>query len=170
MSSLEALRASGHWDRYVASLFEHREEILSAVAGAWLPMEVACAHYRACDALGLSTDEIIAMVGGRGDIRRAWYAPYIALAKRADSPWEVWHLLDRMWNRSVNGGGVSIVRLRDEQARIEFSGCELFDVAYFREAVRTVLEALLAHVCEHPVMRVLPQTEPAAGRFSATWT
>lgn len=169
MSSLGGLRGSGHWDRYVASLSEHREEILSAVAGAWLPMQVACAHYRACDGLGLSTGEVIAMVGGTGDIRRAWYAPYIALAKRADSPWEVLYLLDRMWSRSVNGGGVSIVRVRDEQARIDYTGCELFDVAYFREAVRTVLLALLAHVCERPVMRVLPQTEPATGHFIATW-
>jgi hypothetical protein len=169
VSSLDALRESGHWDRYVASLSVHRELILSTVAGVWLPMEVACAHYRACDGLGLSTSEVVAMVGGKGDVRRAWYAAYIALATRAASPWEVLLLLDRMWSRSVNGGGVSIVRLRDEQARIDYAGCELFDFAYFREAVRTVLLALLTHVCERPVMRLLPQSEAATGHFIASW-
>jgi len=169
VSSLDALRANGHWDAYLASLCEHREQILSAVAGAWLPMDVARAHYQACDALRLSSEQVAAMLS-RGDIRRAWYAPYIALAKRARSPWEILFLLDRMWHRSVDGGGVSIVRLGDERAGIDYSGCELFDIAYFREGVRTVLAALLAHVSERPEVQILPQTQSGEGRFLAQWT
>lgn len=169
VSSLEALRASEHWEDYLASLREHRDEVLAAIAGAWLPMDVAGAHYRACEALGLSSAQVAAMVS-RGDIRKAWYAPYIDLAKRAGSPWEILLLLDRMWRRSVDGGAVSIVRLGDAQARIDFRGCELFDIAYFREGVRTVLTALLAHACELPEVRILPQAESGEGCFVAQWT
>lgn len=168
VSSLEALRTSEHWDAYLASLRNHREEILSAVAGSWIPMDVACAHYRACDALGLSSAEVVAVVE-RGDVRRAWWAPYIALAKRASSPWEVLFLLDRLWRRSADGGAVSVVRVGDEQARIDFSGCELFDIPYFREAVRVVLAALLGHICEHSDVRILPHAAPGSGRFDALW-
>ncbi|HXX69280.1 MAG TPA: hypothetical protein VEK07_18995 [Polyangiaceae bacterium] len=68
------------------------------------------------------------------------------------------------------GAGVSIVRLGDERAGIDYSGCELFDIAYFREGVRTVLAALLAHVSERPEVQILPQTQSGEGRFLAQWT
>ncbi|MEY4550482.1 MAG: hypothetical protein RL685_6677, partial [Pseudomonadota bacterium] len=54
-SSLASLRLRDLLPQYeAAQQSAHRETILRCVAGEWLPLEVGFAHYRACDALGLS--------------------------------------------------------------------------------------------------------------------
>jgi hypothetical protein len=171
VQSLESLRTSPHWDDYLASLREHRTSILTCVAGMWMPIAVARAHYEACDSLGLRGDEVAALGNGSGsELRRSWYAPFIAAAKSAPSPWATLTLLDRMWHRSADGGAVGVYRLGPKQARIEYVGCELLDVSYFRHAVRTVLHALAEHFAERPVVRVLPQPASAQGHFLMTWS
>jgi hypothetical protein len=61
-SSLSSLRDRGLFARYDAlQTSSHRQKILNAVAGEWLPLEVALAHYHACDALGLSEAEQFAI-------------------------------------------------------------------------------------------------------------
>src|ERR1700683_8962 len=60
LSSLRSIRARGILDRYVTALpGADRETIQSMVATTWLPMDLALAHYRACDALKLSAHEQI---------------------------------------------------------------------------------------------------------------
>ena len=54
VSSLLGLRDGGHFDAYLPKLTPlHRDAIPQVVAGEWVPIELAMAHYRACDALGL---------------------------------------------------------------------------------------------------------------------
>src|SRR5947207_2767116 len=54
-SSVRVLRAQGHMDRYLALLpADLHDPVLSAVAGSWMPVSVAMAHYGAADMLGLS--------------------------------------------------------------------------------------------------------------------
>src|SRR6516164_6941534 len=91
VASLEALRTHGHYERFLSVLDEYRAEILSSIAGGWLPMPVVCAHYRACDALGLSDAEIGEMIEGPGArVRRAWHARLIATADQDQvEPWTV---------------------------------------------------------------------------------
>ena len=91
VSSLESLRLGGYWDRYLEKLVDHRDEVLSCVAGVWLPIDVARAHYRACDALGLSSEDMSALGRGPGgQVRRAWHATLIAAAGKPEiSPWDV---------------------------------------------------------------------------------
>jgi hypothetical protein len=170
VSSLESLRGSVHWPRYLVALTDHREEVLTCVAGAWCPMPVARSHYAACDALGLCRDEVMALFDGQGNrIRRAWYAPLIALAKGASSPWEILACLEGMWLRSCDAGAVVITRRGDREAHIEFVGCELFEIPYFRESVRAVLFALLGHVRADRAVEVLPQKEREHGCFAVQW-
>lgn len=171
VASLESMHSSVHWPRYLAALREHREEVLSSVAGAWCPMPVARSHYLACDALSLSSADVTAVFDGPGGrIRQAWYAPFIAFAKEADMPWEVLARLEPMWLRSCDAGAVTIVRLAEREARVAFAGCELFDIAYFRESVRNVLFALFRHACDDHEVRVLPQSAPGGGTFAVRWT
>jgi hypothetical protein len=133
-------------------------------------MPVARSHYAACDALGLCRDEVTALFEGQGNrIRRAWYAPLIALAQGASSPWEILACLESMWLRSCDGGAVVITRRGDREVRIEFVGCELFDIPYFRESARAVLFALMGHVCADRAVEVLPQKERGHGYFALEW-
>ncbi len=57
-SSRRTLERHGHVDAYRQHVApEHELAIASSAAGSWLPVELAVAHYRACDALGMSVDE-----------------------------------------------------------------------------------------------------------------
>jgi serine/threonine protein kinase len=56
-ASQATLRGLGAWDRYEAAIDPaHRAALLSAVAGMWMPIDVARAHYMACDSLGRRCD------------------------------------------------------------------------------------------------------------------
>src|SRR3954465_3917137 len=54
VSGIQALRARGHYPTYLARLPEgRRSEMVSLIAGAWVPIELGILHYRAADALAL---------------------------------------------------------------------------------------------------------------------
>jgi hypothetical protein len=172
VSSLESLRTAGLLERYLAALDDrHHEEILSCVAGAWLPMALVRAHYLACDTLAISNLEMAAMKRGPGGhVRRAWFTNYIAAADKAkDSPWTILSQLDRTWHRGADGGAVGVFRLGPKQGRIEYVGCELFDIAYFRQSVRAVLHVLVGRFATAPVVRILPHTASGEGHYHLQW-
>jgi hypothetical protein len=173
VSSLESLRSSGHFERYLTALDErHREPILSCVAGAWLPMAVVSAHYRACDTLGISNLEMTAMSRGPGGhVRRAWFTNYITAADRGkETPWSILAQLDRTWHRGANGGACGIFRVGQKQARIEYVGCELFGISYYRQSVRSVLLVLTERFGDAPSARLLPQGATDEGHYLLQWT
>jgi hypothetical protein len=144
VSSINSLREQGHFDRYVALLPDCREELLSSVAGIWLPIAVARAHYEACEALSLALDQQIAMGRAVGErARGSWLAPAIRAARAGGvSPWTILPQLDRLWRRAANGGAAAVFRMGPKEARAELVGCELLDVPYFRQGMRGVLLAL----------------------------
>jgi hypothetical protein len=172
VSSLEGLRNHGHYERFLNVLTEHREEILSSIAGTWLPMPVAYAHYKACDALGLSDAEHAAMIRGPGArVRRAWYARLIAAADQAKvDPWTVLGQLNRSWQRGVNGGAAAVFRLKPTVARVEYVRCELFGIPYYMRACRFVLLALIERFDARAVVRILPNRSDDEGHFLLDWT
>ena len=172
VSSHEGLRAIGKWEKYVSCLRDHRETILACVAGAWLPIAVARAHYEACEGVGLSVDEIDVMGrGSGGQVRKAWHASFFAAADRSGaSPWGVLSQIDRLWRRSADGGAVAVFGLGDRMARLEYVGCELLEIPYFRHAVRTSLTLLLEHVAKHITVSLIGQPAHAEAHYRAQWT
>jgi hypothetical protein len=173
VSSLESLRTAGLLERYLAALDDrHHEEILSCVAGAWLPMALVRAHYLACDTLAISNLEMAAIKRGPGGhVRRAWFTNYIAAADKAkDSPWTILSQLDRTWHRGANGGAVGIFRIGPKQARAEYVGCELFAIPHYRQAVRAVLLSLVERFGDAPSVRLLPQAATDEGHYLLQWT
>jgi hypothetical protein len=171
VSSLDALRSFGHFERYLDAVREHRDEILSCVAGTWLPMPVVSAHYRACDTLALSEDEITEMVRGPGArVRRAWHSRLIAAADQAkEDPWTVLPQLDRAWRRGANGGAAAVFRLGPKEARVEYVRCELFRIPYYCQAVRAVLLMLVEHFGAGSAVRMLRQPATDEGHYLLHW-
>ena len=170
VSSLDGLRSHGHFERYLGGLREHRGEILSCVAGTWLPMPVVRAHYQACDALGLSEEQITEMALGPGArVRRAWYSRLIAVAEKSHGdPWSVLAQLDRTWQRGANGGATAVFRVGPKDARVEYVGCELFRIPYFCQALRGVLVSLVERFGAGSV-RMLYQQTPDDGHYLLRW-
>lgn len=173
VSSLDALRFHGHFERYLEALHEHREEILACIAGTWLPMPVVSAHYRACDALRLSEAQVIEMGQGPGvRVRRAWFARFIAAGETEgarEDPWTILAQLGRTWLRGANGGAAGVFRTGPKEARIEYVGCELFRIPYYCQAVRVVLLGLVERFGSDATVRMLLDHGADDGVYLLHW-
>jgi hypothetical protein len=171
VASLQALRERGYYKRYDALLRTHREEILSVVGGAWLPMAIARAHYEACDALGLTKAEQFDMghiVGDRA--RRSWFSSALKVARGVGAtPWSIAPYLCKLHERTINAGGVAAYRLGPKDARIEYVGNELLDIPYFHEASRGLLHAVAEMFCEKMYSHDLPGRRAGEARFRLQW-
>lgn len=137
-SSLASLRSRGLFERYDAlQRSAHRDAILSCVAGAWLDLDVACAHYRACDALGLTREEQ-ANIGK--DVSKRIHETFLRTILSAArgvglTPWVLLCRSDSVQTRLNRGGGLRLTRLAPRVARIEVVKNPLLDVPYFRNAL-----------------------------------
>jgi hypothetical protein len=146
-SSLKALRERNHFERYLSCLPpEHRDTVSGLVVGQWLPVEVAVAHYDACDRLELSEEEMVAIgaeVGKRA--QGAVLSVGVNLAKGAGvTPWTIITRYPAIWDRTWVGGGVSIIKSGPKDARLEVAGWRCAHSKYCRVAFRGVLQGLAA--------------------------
>jgi hypothetical protein len=150
-TSIQAIRARGRFDEYERVVApEHRETILTVVAGVWLPISVAAAHYAACNALGWSPDQQLDMgmeVGRR--VQGTMLGLMVRTAKQAGlTPWAGLTQCTKLHERLFNGGSVKLVKLGPKEARIEMVQNPLFAFPYFRNAFRGVILAGGALFCE----------------------
>lgn len=152
LSSVQSLRAHALFDPYVGLLDpQMRETIHSLIAGQWLPVAIALKHYRACNGLGLSLANEIALgheVGTR--IQSSILGLLLKGAKGAGAtPWTGLGFMDRLWERVfAGGGGVGLVKLGPKEARAQLVGLPLLAVPYFRHAFRGTMLAGLELFCQ----------------------
>ena len=141
-SSIRALRERGLVDRYLAALpTRHHESVHNSFAGVWLDVEVAMAHYRACDSLGLARSEQIAIGREVTTIaHRTSYALALRLAKGAGvTPWTCFAIQKRLWLQVWRGGDVATFKVGPKEARVEIAGWPCSAIAYPRYAMNGVL-------------------------------
>ena len=172
VSSLQSLRSAGHFDRYVAVLPPAmKSEILDAVAGVWMPMPVARAHYVACDELGLSSDEQLAMGASVGERAQGNVLSTVVRAARGAgvTPWTILPQLGRLYARGADGGAVAVFKLGPKDARTEFVGCELFDIDYFRHAFRGVFLGIMSLFCKKAYIHETPKRGKGEVTFQVQW-
>jgi hypothetical protein len=158
-TSLDSLRARGLDRAYVVRLpAAHREALLTAVAGTWLPFEAARAHYEACDGLGLDTNEKIAVAMEVGDRVHGTFLGLLMRAARTSgvTPWTALAQAARLYGRLFCGGGVAVTRRGPKDARVDLVGNALCDIEYFRVGVRGVHMAALRLFCR----RIVAQEPP----------
>jgi hypothetical protein len=141
-TSMRGLRERGLLDRYLATLPKvHHDAVLNSIAGIWLPIDVATAHYRALDALALPAVEIIEM--GREAGQRAQgsvVATAARAARRSMGPWAVLVQLPKIWDRMWVGGGAAVFKLAERDARVEVIRWPCASVGYCRVGLRGVVE------------------------------
>jgi hypothetical protein len=173
LGSIAALRQAGHFERYSAALApEHKSELLHAVAGTWIAVEVARSHYRACESLGLSPEEEVEL--GRVTFERTgdtMFGTVLRLAKGAGvTPWTLLPHLQRFWQRGYDGGGLSVWRLGPKESRIELAQCSLSDARYFRNAVRGLFGTVVQLFCTRAYMQEIPAArKPGCMALRAQW-
>jgi hypothetical protein len=140
-SSLKAMRTRGLLDQYLENLpRQHHAAVLDAVAGVWLPVEVAVAHYDAMDRLKLPESEIVKIgLEVTERFHSAFFSTVFRLAQGVGAtPWSVFRHCQRMWDKTWVGGGIAIWKLGPREARCEIVGwpCARFD--YCRIGMRGV--------------------------------
>jgi hypothetical protein len=155
-TSLDALKRRDLTTGYFAHLDErYRAVIKETVAATWLPADVAIAHYRAIDALGLTPDEQYKM-GEEVPIRV--YSGFIKLARAAGAtPWTAAAHLGRLWDRSWIGGGIGVFRLGPKEGRIEIVGVPVCGISYVRHAMRGSYRAAASLFCTRAYVRDVPR-------------
>ena len=157
-SSLASLRARGLFERYErAQRSPHRNAILHCVAGEWLPIEVAVAHYSVCQSLGLSSDEQIAI--GK-DVSKRIHDTFLRLVAQVArgvgvTPWTLLAKGNTLRSRLMKGGGIRVIRLARKSARIELAHITLFEIPYFMNAVLGVYQAGVELLASNVAVRVL---------------
>jgi hypothetical protein len=149
-SSLKSIQDRSLGDRYLAALpAHHHDAVRACIAGVWLPIELGLAHYEACDALGLSTQEQLAIGREVGlKIQGTFLGTMIKLAKGAGvTPWLCLGQYQRLWDRLMIGGGVLVTKHGPKEARVEFPNMVFTRIPYFRTAFRGVNAASCELFC-----------------------
>ncbi|HEY1694100.1 MAG TPA: hypothetical protein VGG39_18155 [Polyangiaceae bacterium] len=171
ISSLRGLRERGLLDAYRVRLPEaFHEPILGAVVGAWLGLDVATAHYSACDALGLTVPEQVSMGASVGDaINGTFLGTVVRMARGAGvTPWLVLKQYARLWDRIFDGGDVEIDKLGPKEALIQMHGLSLFSIPYIRVAMRGMHQTGFMLFCNKCYMTDLA-SGPTKHAYRAAW-
>jgi hypothetical protein len=174
LSSLQSLRSHDLFDRYSARVDPAtRESLVTGVAGVWLPMSLGLRHYRACEEIGLSPRDQVAIgyeVGER--IQGSLFGLFVRTAKNMGAtPWLGLEPVARLWDRVFEGGtGPSVIQLGPKEARVELVGLPLLDVPYFRQAFRGTFMAALELFCVKVYVNEIRGTAKAnAVSFRVSW-
>lgn len=145
-SSQQTLREAGHYAHYERLLPEAvREQLLFTIALSWVPVEVALAHYGACEALDLRDHELEAMGQLVAERLAGTFLGTVLRASREaglDAPWVALRAQPRIWDRLYMGGIVRIYRTGPKDATAEFYGLPLSQLRYFRVAYCSYYRAL----------------------------
>lgn len=165
-SSLSSLRTRGLFERYDAlQTSPHRHKILNLIAGEWLPLEVALAHYEACDALGLSESEQFAI--GK-DVSRRIHETFLSLVVKVArgvgvTPWILLPRGNSMNCRLSRGGGIRIWKLGPKSVRIELARMPQLAVPYVRNGLVGLYAAAVELLAENVTARIVKSEslEPA---------
>lgn len=141
-SSLATLRSTNLFERYLEQLpADQHERVLYVLAASWVPIDVAMAHYGACDAMQLSEAELETM--GRSVSERimgTFLGTLVRTARMVVAPKSVpLRQYPKLWERLFMGGGCSVGMLGESSARIESRGVPMFRYRYFRVAYAGVI-------------------------------
>lgn len=164
VSSLGVLRELGRFARYSELLDPaYREDVITALALSWVPIDVALAHYRACDALDFGPAEL-AQIAQVLSTRYAdsIFGTMLRTSRQVglDAPWLALRSQGRFWDRVYVGGGVRAYRLGPKDAHLEQQGLPLAQIAYFREAHRLWLQAIGGLFAKTVHVRLVRPREP----------
>jgi hypothetical protein len=149
-SSLSALRDRNLMDSYLQLLPRSlHADVMGSVAGQWAPIELALAHYTACDQLDLPEAELLAI--GAAVTKRVHGSVLntaVKLAKQSGvTPWVVLSQLARLWDRIWAGGGVCVYQLGPKDALVQVVGWQVARFRYVQRSMPGVIQATIELFC-----------------------
>lgn len=142
-SSLATLRSNGLYERYLDCLpGDQQNRVLYIVAASWVPVDIALAHYGACDAMRLTEAELERM--GRNVSERimgTFLGTLVRTARKIYTPSSVpLRQYPKLWDRLLQGGGCTVsMSNAAKTACIESRGVPMFRYRYFRIAYAALI-------------------------------
>jgi hypothetical protein len=170
-SSLRALRERGRFDEYSSHLdAAWRELPMRAIAGTWLPLDAALAHYHACDRLDFTVHEQFQMGRDVGDrIHGTFLGTMIRGARNAGvTPWIALAQTEKLYDRLFDGGACSVTKVGPKDARVELIANPCVAIPYFRNAMRGLWLVALEFFCSKAYITEIGRT-PTSYRVRAAW-
>lgn len=178
-ASLAQLKATGLYERYSALVAPGiPEQILNGLAMSWVPIELAVAHYSACESMMLATGQVSEVAAGVGEKLQGTSlvaAPKKARESTATSPaanssgtTSTANLgtLYRVWARHYHGGSVQIVRLGPSQMLIQQRGFVITQFRYFRQGLLAVTRAQFEAIGLHVTSIKIDSYSPSRDELS----
>ncbi len=158
VSGIQTLRANGLYERYVELLSPKlRQDMMSLVAGLWIPGELALEHYRTMDrlALGKSTIEAIgAEVAERG-AKTVLGRGSAATKQREPTPWDMLLMSHRNLDVNWRGSDMMVAKEGPHEALITWAGQPCASVPYFVTSTGSFLRAAVTGYCTTAHHRVV---------------
>jgi hypothetical protein len=148
--SIGVLKAHGVFEQYLEKLpAKYHDPILRSIAGTWLPAEVAVEHYRAIDALRVSTPERVEW--GKEITRRLqktiFSVGFHAARDVGVTPWMILKVFPVQFSREWKGGGTAVFKVGPKDARIEIVGFPVASIGHCRAGLRGVIGGMCELVC-----------------------
>lgn len=173
-ASLGELREAGYYERYASNIDPTMlRELSSNLAPSWVPIDLADAHYAACDGMCLNAEELHRL-GQAVGVRVRQTSIVVASDTTANGPVDVWTIvgqLHRVWKRLYLGGSVQIVKLGPREELIELRGHTLYRHSYFRHgslaAITAAHEAVGARIEMNRIVRYDARTHEIV--FHMAW-
>jgi hypothetical protein len=159
-SSLRSLRARGLFDRYLAFVPPKlHPTVLDRAIGVWLPVDVAIAHYAACEQLKL---DVAIQVDIGAEVAKRVHRTILSIAVKmvheaGATPWTVLGQFGRLWGHIWIGGGVGVYKLGPKEARLEVAGWPCARFSYCKNGILGVTEGLIQLFCRKVYVREVEQ-------------
>jgi hypothetical protein len=161
IGSIATLRENGYFDGYSRVV---RPDVLAtiqaSVSAMWIPIDIAVAHFEACDSLGISAESAAQL--GRSTFARTrglLMGTATAIARHAGaSPLTLAPHLGRFWNRAYDGGAVQVLKKGPKEMQMEVQQCALAGFRYYRSALRGLATAVYELVAEKVYMSERPSS------------
>jgi hypothetical protein len=172
VSSLRSLRRRGLGDRYMAALEPRfHEDIASLTAATWLPMELALAHYGACQNLGLhraTVDDIGAETGRF--INETVLTTVSKLSRESGlTPWFALPYSQKLVARTWLGTSMAVWRVGPKDAQLEWVRQPCARYPYFRTAFAAFAAGILAMFAQSIHVRELPHVSDEEMTLRFSW-
>jgi hypothetical protein len=173
VSSMQAFRARGLFDAYSARLsVESRNELMSLIAGTWIPIELGFAHYRAADGLALDSKTIDGIGGEVGErINKTMLSLVVKLSKQTGvTPWTALGRAQRIRELSWQGSDVAVWKLGPKDARFDWVGMPYADIPYYVTSLGGFLRGLIQLFSTKAYTKTVPERcTPTAVSYRISW-
>lgn len=172
LSSIRGLRHHGVFERYLLLLDPaHRDTIASLTAPTWFPIEVAIAHYQACDRLELDRATIDHIAGEAGRlINQTVLAVVAKLSKTSGmTPWFALANGNKLIARTWIGSSLEVRKVGPKDARLEWIQHPCARIGYYRAAFGSFAAAICGHLAQTMYVRELPARTETEFSYRMSW-